>query len=69
MPEFKCSFCGRKTTSEDFPYEKGWKYLYSFKWKDSNDLQLQFKDSHFCSSSCLTAFIVAFFEKKYGRKK
>jgi len=67
--EFKCAFCNRKTTDTDFPYEKGWKYLYSFKWKDSSNGKLKFTDKHFCCISCLLAFLTKFFEDKYGKTK
>lgn len=72
--DFECDNCQkRKSNCENFPYERGWKYIHLFQYKDgtkSNIDQdkikcLEIKDKHFCSDECMLEFI----RKELKRKK
>jgi hypothetical protein len=59
ITKFKCDSCPKQSKEVDkkYPYEDGWKYLYSFDFKVTNDKTNNFKDKHFCSSYCLAQYI------------
>jgi hypothetical protein len=58
--EFECDVCNKKIISTEFPYDKGWQYLYLFDGKvseDNNIRQVSIKDRHFCGKECMIKFI------------
>jgi hypothetical protein len=56
MVKYICDNCGKELISSQFPYEKGWAYLYALNYKlESNQIH-EFKDKHFCCPKCLEIF-------------
>ena len=33
--EIKCVQCQKTSETEQFPYDKGWKFIYNLEWKTS----------------------------------
>lgn len=55
---FTCDECGKKSELEkDFPYEKGWAYLYNFSFKLAKNIVPMPKDKHFCCKACLIKYV------------
>lgn len=58
--KFKCDSCMKSITLKyniGYPYEKGWKYLFNFDFKDEPVRQNRVMDKHFCCAACMVAFI------------
>lgn len=56
ITEFKCDECDKiiAVDSGGFPYEKGWRYIFKLKYKNSNKVENPKEDKHFCSKKCIT---------------
>ena len=72
--KFTCDNCEKKSKEEkDFPYGKGWCYIYNFSIKIEKKDSLTIKDKHFCSDACMNSFIITLISPeervKSGNKK
>lgn len=56
--EFKCDECDNTEEAKEFPYKKGWFYLYEFKVKNDKNVQISIRDKKFCSKKCLNNFVM-----------
>jgi hypothetical protein len=59
ITKFKCDNCPNQSKEVEgkYPYEDGWKYLYSLDFKVANNKTNNFQDKHFCSMTCLKIFL------------
>ena len=56
---FTCDNCDKMSDKEkEFPYDKGWYYLYNFEGKVAKNSKFHYDDKHFCSKQCLRTFIL-----------
>lgn len=58
--KFTCdNLCGIYIEEQhQFPYEKGWRYLYNIEAKLSAKNLFIAKDKHFCSFKCISEYII-----------
>ena len=68
---FTCDACEKKSNATDsFPYLDGWVYIFSASFKIKNEGNIEMKDKHFCSQTCLATFILhSITPEKKGVKK
>ena len=65
---FVCDQCGRPSThltqGSELPYSHGWRALEEFSFKTSQQFRHEIIRKHFCSDSCMFAFIAAFVKEQ-----
>lgn len=62
---FTCDNCRKILKNQlDFPYSKGWVYLFRIELKPSKSQRVIDQDKHFCSKKCLKEILVKCIDKK-----
>jgi len=65
---FTCDNCKKKEIldNEKYPYDKGWVFLYNFKFKVASNKSNPNKEKHFCCRNCMVIYMNKKLEESFS---